>query len=153
MAFQCFCLLVCWVQSLPFGGHVPIRGGLVRPSVRPSYVHLADRSHICHKTLNIQQIDRRSELDRKRRNKFPGSPPKPQRALSVRISPISALRRRRWKVNEIAKLNRKGSAVRGVFDGGKKKEGQRRAGLDFFRKVSSNGLEITVFPPFPLVQP
>ena len=34
----------------------------------------------------------------------------------------------RWKVNEIAKLNRKGSAVRGVFDGGK----EERAEPGFF---------------------
>ena len=59
-------------------------------------------------------------------------------------------------INEIAKLNRKGSAVRGVFDGGKEEEEEGREGresLDFFRKVSSNGLEITVFPPLLLVRP
>ena len=70
-----------------------------------------------------------------------------------RISGISG-RSRRWKVNEIAKLNRKGTAVRGVFDGGKEEEEREgRESLDFFRKVSSNGLEITVFPPLLLVRP
>ena len=65
-----------------------------------------------------------------------------------RISGISG-RSRRWKVNEIAKLNRKGSAVRGVFDGGKKKEGQRRAGLDFFSEGIIKWAGNYCFPSLP----
>ena len=153
MAFQCFCLLVCWVQSLPFGGHVPLHGGLVRPSAsvhRTSIQPIEATSATKHLTFSRSIVEAnligKGEINfsARRRNRNGLSV-----RSSLRISPILVLHRRRWKVNEIAKLNRKGSAVRGVFDGGKKKEGQRRAGLDFFSEGIIKWAGNYCFPSLP----
>ena len=142
------------VARLSPAGHVPLRGGRVvsassvRPSVRPSIWPIEATSATKHLTFSRSIV----ELYRKRRNKFLGSPPTTAAAAtatssSPRISPISA---RRSKVNEIAKLNRKGSAVRGVFDGGWKRA--ERAGI-FFSEGIIKWAGNYCFPSLFLVQP
>ena len=121
---------------------------VVRPSVRPSIWPIEATSATKHLTFSRSIV----ELYRKRRNKFLGSPPTTAAAAtatssSPRISPISA---RRSKVNEIAKLNRKGSAVRGVFDGGWKRA--ERAGI-FFSEGIIKWAGNYCFPSLFLVQP